>query len=237
MHYCKNNLHGNCRAQQCTGTSYVATPRHQWHIHTLELPHINSKSTSSGRMIKYKTYSILNTWHPHSLWNLIHYCTCMRDVPGYCCSKRHRNTMISATAWCMSHPWSWFGSSAQTVGPFYGEQHLGVVRLEVDSSCLCLRRMSLTSLVHHQDVLPAACADSARCRSICSTRRLRPRNPHLHMHQHHRHVAATLTNHPRARDCRLTWMQEWCTMQKSRRFNLDAWRCYIDKSISKTAIW
>lgn len=143
----------------------------------------------------------------------------MRDVPGYCCSKRHRNTMTSATAWCMNHRWSWYGSSAQNVGPFYGEQHLGV-RLQVDSSCLCLRCMSLTSLVHHQDVHPAACADSARCRSTCSTRRLRPRNPHLHMHQHPRHAAATLTNHPRAPECRLTWMQEWCTMQKSRRFNL-----------------
>lgn len=180
------------------------------------------KSTSSGRMIKYITHSKYVT----PTFSLKPYSLHMRDVPGYCCSKRHRNTMISATAWCMNHPWSWFGSSAQNVGPFYGEPHLGV-RLEVDSSCLCFRCMSLTSLVHHQDVHPAACADSARCRSTCSTHRLRPRNPHLHMHQRHRHAAATLTNHPRARDCRLTWMQERCTMQKTAQIQ-PRWRCYIE---------
>lgn len=192
METVKHNVQGQMSLLPDTGDTFVC----------FNCTH--SKSTSSGKMIEHKAYSKYVT----PTFSLKPYSRHMRDVPaGYCCSKRHRNTMISATTWCMNHPRSWCGSSVQNVGPFYGERHLGV-RVEADSSCLCLRCMSLTSLVHHQDVHPAACADFVRCRSTCSTHRPRPRNPHLHMHQHHRHAAATLTIHPRARDCRLTWMQE-----------------------------
>lgn len=147
-------------------------------------------------------------------FSLNNYSPRMRDVPGYCCSKRHRNRMISATAWCMNQPWSWFGSSVQNAGLFYRERRRGVHSPEVDPSCLCLRCMSLIPLVPRQDVHPAACAGFAHCRFPYSNHRLRWRNPHLHMDRHRHHTAATLTTHPRVRDCRLTWMRERRTMQR-----------------------